>query len=164
MVKDPRFNSHWSLKDNSLMYLTSLFIRSGCWSTSGPYPDWYHHSLYTGQRRYKLLLYYPEFLELGTGTCKASDSSMLREGDCSHFQDTTILFCYLCMFNKKVILKKYIHIYSCYDGCIWVEFPMILLYFLLPGSFNTRPEMIRISALHTQGMACKLQKYICQVL
>ena len=36
-----------------------------------------------------MLLYYPEFLELGTGTCKASASSMLREGDWSHVQDTT---------------------------------------------------------------------------
>ena len=42
-----------------------------------------------GQRKYILLLYYPEFLELGTGTCKASASSMLREGDWSHVQDTT---------------------------------------------------------------------------
>ena len=35
-------------------------------------------------------MYYPELLELGTGTCKASASSMLREGDWSHVQDTTI--------------------------------------------------------------------------
>ena len=36
-----------------------------------------------------MLLYYPEFLELGTGTCKASANSMLREGDWSHVQYTT---------------------------------------------------------------------------
>ena len=36
-------------------------------------------------------MYYPEFLELGTGTCRASASSMLREGDWSHVQDTTVM-------------------------------------------------------------------------
>ena len=60
------------------------------WKLVNKWPlPWYHHSLYTGQRRYILLLYYPEFLELGTGTCKASASSMLREGDWSHVQDMT---------------------------------------------------------------------------
>ena len=34
-----------------------------------------------------MLLYYLEFLELGTGTCKASASSMLRDGDWNHIQD-----------------------------------------------------------------------------
>ena len=33
-----------------------------------------------------MLLYYLEFLELGTGTCKASASSMLREGYWNHIQ------------------------------------------------------------------------------
>ena len=28
MVKDPRFNSHWSLKDNRFMYLTFLFLEA----------------------------------------------------------------------------------------------------------------------------------------
>ena len=88
MVKDPRFYSHWSLKDNRFMYLTSLFLTK--WKLVNKWRlPWYHHSLYTGQRRYILLLNYPEILELGTGTCKASASSMLREGDWSHVQDTT---------------------------------------------------------------------------
>ena len=91
MVKDPRFNSHWSLKDNRFMYLTSLFLSKWHLNNKCPLP-WYHHSLYTGQGRYILLLYYPEFLELGTWTCKASASSMLREGDWSHSQDTTNYF------------------------------------------------------------------------
>ena len=34
-----------------------------------------------------MLLYYVEFLELGTGTCEASASSMLREGDWDHIRD-----------------------------------------------------------------------------
>ena len=34
-----------------------------------------------------MLLYYLEFLELGTGTCEASASSMLREGDRDHICD-----------------------------------------------------------------------------
>ena len=83
------FNSHWSLKDNRFMYLTSLFLSKWKLNNKCPLP-WYHHSLYTGQRRYILLLYYPEFLELGTGTCKASASSMLREGDWSHAQDSGV--------------------------------------------------------------------------
>ena len=34
-----------------------------------------------------MLLYYLEFLGLGTGTCEASASSMLREGDWDHIRD-----------------------------------------------------------------------------
>ena len=34
-----------------------------------------------------MLLYYVEFLELGSGTCEASASSMLREGDWDHIRD-----------------------------------------------------------------------------
>ena len=34
-----------------------------------------------------MLLYYLEFLELGTGICEASASSMLREGDWDHIRD-----------------------------------------------------------------------------
>ena len=59
------------------------------WKVKNKCLPWYYHSLYTGQRKYILWLYYPEFLELGTGTCRASASSMLREGDWSHVQDTT---------------------------------------------------------------------------
>ena len=36
-----------------------------------------------------MLLYYLEFLELVTGTCEASASSMLREGDWDHIRDIT---------------------------------------------------------------------------
>ena len=32
-------------------------------------------------------MYYLGFLELGTGTCEASASSMLREGDWDHIRD-----------------------------------------------------------------------------
>ena len=34
-----------------------------------------------------MLLYHVEFLELGTETCEASASSMLREGDWDHIRD-----------------------------------------------------------------------------
>ena len=39
-----------------------------------------------------MLLYYLEFLELGTGTCEASASSILREGDWDHIRDMMHLF------------------------------------------------------------------------
>ena len=38
-----------------------------------------------------MLLYYVEFLELGTGTFEASASSMLREGDWDHIRDMILL-------------------------------------------------------------------------
>ena len=81
------------------MYLTFYSTCSGRWLTSVD-PD-IITSLYTGPRKYILCLYYPEFLELGTGTCRASASSMLREGDWSHVQDTT-----QCYITKE----------SCTDG------------------------------------------------
>ena len=34
-----------------------------------------------------MLLYYLEFLELGTGTCEARANSMLREGEWDHIRD-----------------------------------------------------------------------------
>ena len=34
-----------------------------------------------------MLLYYLGLLELGTGTCEASASSMLRDGDWDHIRD-----------------------------------------------------------------------------
>ena len=73
----------------TIVYVLNFFILTK-WKLINKWPlPWYDHSLYTGQRRYILLLYYSEFLELGTGTCKTSASSMLREGDWSHIQDTT---------------------------------------------------------------------------
>ena len=39
VVKDPRFNSHWSLKDNRFMYLTSLFFTKWKLHNKWLYPD-----------------------------------------------------------------------------------------------------------------------------
>ena len=73
----------------TIVYVLNFFILTK-WKLINKWPlPWYDHSLYTGQRRYILLLYYCEFLEMGTGTCKASASSMLREGDWNHIQDMT---------------------------------------------------------------------------
>ena len=56
------------------------------------YPDMITLYTYTGQRRYIMLLYYLEFLELGTGTCEASASSMWREGDWDHIRYMILTF------------------------------------------------------------------------
>ena len=51
-------------------------------------PQVLSHSHSLGRElRYIMFLYYVEFLELGTGTCEASASSMLREGDWDHIRD-----------------------------------------------------------------------------
>ena len=46
--------------------------------------------MYILGREGTMLLYYVEFLKLGTGTCEASASSMLREGDWDHIRDMII--------------------------------------------------------------------------
>ena len=55
LVEDPRFDSHWSLKDYRFMYLTFILIEvEGAQQVVLP---WYDHSLYTGQRKYILWLW-----------------------------------------------------------------------------------------------------------
>ena len=65
-----------------------------------------------------MLLYYLEFLELGTGTCEASVRSMLREGDWDHIRDmihTFIFFVYIfhnLLINSGRIYKHKAVAYS----------------------------------------------------
>ena len=52
-----------------------------------------------------------QFLELGTETCRASASSMLREGDWSHVQDTTeinklIMGIYNILIEDNNVMEK----------------------------------------------------------
>ena len=54
-----------------------------------------------------MLLYYLEFLELGTGTCEASASSMLWEGDWDHIRDMILFKGKWLILNKKNFKEKY---------------------------------------------------------
>ena len=92
------------------------------WKVKNKCLPWYYHSLYTGQRKYILWLYYPEFLELGTGTCRASASSMLREGDLSHVQDTTK--------NVMCMRKNYTYLHDTSRDIIFNEIKNLYITYL----------------------------------
>ena len=76
-----------SHKDNRFMYLTFYYAHSGKQITSG-----LSHiitSLYMSREKYILYLYYAGSKNWEPGTCGASASSMLREGDWSHVEYMT---------------------------------------------------------------------------